>query len=199
MSGKTSTRPGWPRRRASRWATSLVRRPGPSPKVPGHPAGAPRRVSQPITARRPRCVRRRQMWQRVSLSRARPPLAPCRSGLRGARWRPVVGPRSSEQDGRGDEVECHRCSTISSAWEARGRSNPRPARVLAWRAIALRPVIEPDASRRARTAPPRAQVVGAESLRFAAAAGGGCTRPRGRRINGDHGGLDHRRRSVALL
>ena len=60
-------------------------------------------------------------------------------------------------------MECHRRTMLSSAWQARGRSNPRPARVLAWRAIALRPVIEPDASRRARTAPPRAQVVGAES------------------------------------
>ena len=61
-------------------------------------------------------------------------------------------------------MECHRRTMLSSAWQARGRSNPRPARVLAWRAIALRPVIEPDASRRARTAPPRAQVAGAESL-----------------------------------
>ena len=81
-------------------------------------------------------------------------------------------------------MECHRCSTISSAWEARGRSNPRPACVLARHPSALRPVYEPCANRRARCAPSRAQVAGAESLLFAAAAGGGCTRPRGGRVNG---------------
>ena len=95
-------------------------------------------------------------------------------------------------------MECHRRTMLSSAWEARGQPNPRPARVLAWRAIALRPVIEPDASRRARCAPSRAQVAVAESLLFTAA-GGGCTRPRGRRVNGDHGGLDRRRRAVVAL
>ena len=96
-------------------------------------------------------------------------------------------------------MECHRRTMLSSAWQARGRSNPRPARVLAWRAIALRPVIEPDASRRARTAPPRAQVTVGEPLRFAAATGGRLALDdRGRRVADEHGRLDHRRRSVAL-